>query len=516
MEQHWEGLLRQSFIGLDRKPNMDPEILAYLKTMFQHPDQELPIKDQIALLSTLRKVNPQLEQLADLQFELPEPEERKAASGLVEIAKKIGFKRFLPFLPEILEQLRKAKQLIPPYFLPEMLQLALDKPGLYVQYQSVLGEKGDWLIHLNEDWQALRLQDYLDRIKQLDTLDWKSESKHVKEALFPILLTEKPVEGWGLFQGYWESATLPIKKQLLKVLDGGVQLEHQDFLENQLDQQSIELRRLAAGLLAELPETGWSHRVQNRLQQWVHLKGSLAVKAKLEFKLPERLDPGIARDGWIEKGKSLQLPAEQLIQSIFSLIPPNYWSEQFDVEPELFCKIVERSDDAIPIFSGLLVASIRYRKLDWQLVIGQFFVRNRKKIRWQNLPIGKFFSQMEALSFQGTMECFLQENKGLVEPNEPIVEALLRRKAAWSPKMTIVLIQSLCDWLSSSVGRYWEAWHYRGILKQAAHWAPANLEPEIQKMWPRNARVWGNWEKEVDEFQAILKIRAEIQKIIFQ
>ncbi|MEM6722705.1 MAG: DUF5691 domain-containing protein [Bacteroidota bacterium] len=516
MEQHWEGLLRQSFIGLDRKPKTDPATQEYLAKVFQHPDPDLPIKDQIALLSALQKVNPQLDQLENLQSTAPEAETQKVASELVELAKQMGFKRFSSFLPEILDLLGKANQLIPAYFLPEMIQSCMEKPTLFFQYHPVLGQKGSWLIQLNEDWQALRLTSYMDRMQQTPSLDWKTESKSVKEALFPILLQAQTDQAWPIFLRYWETATLPIKKQLLKTLEGRVQPGYQNFLENQLDQKSVELKRLAAGLLAELPETGWSHRVQHRLEQWVQLKGLLTVKAKLQLDLPDTLEAGIARDGWIAKGKSLSVPHEQLVQSIFSLIPPNYWSEQFEVEPDLFCSIVGRSEEAVAIFSGLLVASIRYRKPDWQLALGQFMILNRKKLRWQSLPVGKFFSQMEAHPFQETMDLFLKANHGLVEPTEPIIEALLRRKAPWSRKMTFTLIQGLCDWLSSSVGRYWEAWHYRGILKQAARWAPPGLEPELIKLWPRNSRVWGNWEKEVEEFHAILKTRAKIQTIIFQ
>lgn len=516
MDQHWESLLKQSFMGLDRKHQSDPAIQTALSQVFSGLPPDMDPKEQIALLASLKKVNLKAESLSDSELNLAPQQSLPVADGLMELVKKYGSKLMTLFLPEILSCLKQAKQSVPFYFLPETIEYLMEKPMVLPQFYPVLGNRGHWLIQLNPEWQSIQPSLLLEALEQERLGSWKAQSKLIKQGVFPLLFQDEPQNAWIVFRHFWDLSSLPEKKQLLHFLEHRVRPEYQDFLENLLDSKSLEIRRLSASLLAELPESGWSHRIKNRLDDWMQIKGNAFTKRKIIFDLPKRIDPLAARDGWIAKGRSLEIESEELIRSIFSLLPPRFWSEHFELDAEGLILIIERSHDAPHILSGIMESSLRYQAIDWQTAIGQFFIRNQKKLRWQSFPTAKYFNQIDEQAFQKCMELFLKGNRNLVEPNMPIIESLLRRKTAWSGKMTIDLIRPLCDWLNQSIGRYWEAWHYRGILKQGAKAAPPGLVGEINSLWPRNSRIWGNWEKEVEEFQTTLNIRSEIHQIIYQ
>jgi len=84
-------------------------------------------------------------------------------------------KKQVGLLGEFVFYMKKAKKQIPPESLPDMLDRAVNDQAFWSQIQSIIGERGRWLISLNPVWQPLLEEVKITTIKKQSptNTDWE-------------------------------------------------------------------------------------------------------------------------------------------------------------------------------------------------------------------------------------------------------------------------------------------------------------------------------------------------------
>ncbi|BAU14878.1 hypothetical protein LEP3755_54330 [Leptolyngbya sp. NIES-3755] len=184
-------------------------------------------------------------------------------------------------LSEWLELAAQKRQRVPEQCLPRLLALAANQPQKIL---PVLGERGRWLSTQNPAWNTV--------IDKLTEIDWDTSTEKVRLVYLMQLRQVQPDQARELVQSTWKEESAEMRTQFLEVLQTGLSMADEPFLEEQLNERSKTVRRKAADLLVRLPDSRYCDRMIQRLAPLIQLK----VKT-LEITLPSACDSSMQRDG---------------------------------------------------------------------------------------------------------------------------------------------------------------------------------------------------------------------------
>ena len=152
-----------------------------------------------------------------------------------------------------------------------------------------LGSRGEWLIHQNPDWHFL--------LKKIDETIWETGKTKDRLAFLKKLRLSDPIYAIDLLTESWKTESIPNKKKMIQILQKGLSKADESFLESCLDESQKEIRRFAAKLLAQIPDSGLVERMIDRLRPLIQIKKRTTKKVSLEIQLPENFDDSMIRDG---------------------------------------------------------------------------------------------------------------------------------------------------------------------------------------------------------------------------
>ncbi len=314
----------------------------------------------------------------------------------------------------------------------------------------------------------------------------------------------EPQQALAMLQSTLKLENINDKLDFLKILAINISKADEAFLEQALDARRKEERKLAAKLLTKIPDSQLLQRMFSRISSMMRTD----KRNHLLIELPNEIDDETLRDGidirtqWIRGG----VKASRLGQML-ATIPPSMMETHYGKSPERILELYWKSDWKELLFQATLEATAIHNSDEWADAIFTFWL---SKVKNQDLNdfinINPLLENISENLFNKIAIMGLSSAQGLLEENHPIVHLLKLSPHRWQPELTTIFIKNLQNWMLMAQ-TYWAGWHYKGILKKAAYLSDPSTHLELEHGWPKEQRIWGTWEKEVDEFLSVLRFR---------
>ncbi|GAB4208954.1 MAG: DUF5691 domain-containing protein [Roseiflexaceae bacterium] len=419
-------------------------------------------------------------------------------------------------LPEWLEVAGKAGLRVPTADLPELLDLGRGQASLRPLIRTVIGLRGAWLAAQNPDWDYARAAELIGRpgedgaAQPVDVkARWETGSRAARHALLETLRAADPEAARALVESTWTTERAEDRTAFAERLLPGLSMADEPFLEAALDDRSKEVRRVAAGLLARLPESRLVARMTERLQpllRWIPGESAklLGLKparpSQLEVALPEVCDKPMVRDGIDPK-----VPAQRTklgerawwLMQMLSVVPPATWSTAWGASPAQVLTAVVNHDWKETLVGGWLSATLTHNDADWAEALLRVATDRADLI--DALPPAR----QEAL--------LIDKLSGNVVPlhQHPVLALLRRYNRPWSLPLARAFLRALyrhmCEWTSHGDWAVHNGLQYDFVLR-----LPPELVREIADGWPTDSGARERWQPSVDRLLITLQFRHDM------
>lgn len=254
----WETLVASALLGIDRQsPSIDFTDLALHD--YQEPLQSQSATQQIlgaaGLIAAYQAVG---QGVATASLPLP----AAANSGQLTCCSPqttqhlntiLQENRYAEILPELLQLLAQAQQTVPADFLPLLLAVGKQDKKLRPLILPVLGNLGQWLARQNSPWEyGLGV-----KIAEVDLVNiqeiWATGSRSERSAALAQWRELQPIESRQVLEASWKQEKAGDRTAWLEILQAGLSLADEEFLEIALADRVEPVRRQAAHLLNQLP-----------------------------------------------------------------------------------------------------------------------------------------------------------------------------------------------------------------------------------------------------------------------
>jgi hypothetical protein len=429
----------------------------------------------------------------------------------------------------LLDELAARNLRLPHELLPEVLTLS--DPTLRQKLLPVLGERGRWLAGLNPYWawgrQALGTQseaptpDHLQRLLQEADLPERCRALGVWRRLDPAAARE-------FLAGTLAGDSADVRGRLVSELAARLSPADEPFLETCLDDRSAVVRRVAAQLLARLPDSGLAGRMRDRGQAMLtSQKGGLVFQTlTLACAPPEAIDKGWERDGIPRKPAGGGGQRAGWVEGVFELIRPSHWVTHFGATPEEL--LAGLRDDP---FGPSLVAG-------WSRACRKFATDDPTTARWI-LPLLDHWEAALDRQPEAERGSILEQITTLLPALDPgVAEArvldLIEHRRGREETAVLGLLDALPGrWSDRSAQRFLE--QTRSVLRQASdgfatQWISrlplaaraippgqfsAALQPwDLSTDKARTAWSVAALEREIDRFQEVVRLRRDFHEVV--
>ena len=400
---------------------------------------------------------------------------------------------FREVLPEWLEAMSKAGKRVPEEYLPELLDLGRAEISLRRMIVAVMGRRGEWLAAQNPDWVYATQREE----KEL----WETGNREERLLLLEHLRTTDPAKALELLATTWSQESAKDRTAFLEKFASGVSSSDEPFLNEALGDRSVEVRRVARHLLASLPNSEFSQRLQALVDQVVSFKKPLIGKARIEVTLPE--DP-IA---WL-KANEIEIdnppvnatnqlgPKAWALKEMVSLIPITHWNEIWKKTPLEIVRTAGESDWRSSFVLGFASATQRDRDHDWIEALIELKSNDQYYLQMTAPAAYLPAARLEALILQ-----LLKSEQDQLSAAYA-ARLLHLHRSSWSDQLSRTIVKSVIK-----SNRLHE-------LKPFARYVSPDLYDELATGWPTEPEWQSAWSKPLDAFQSLLAFRRDMHRAI--
>ncbi|MQY19968.1 SWIM zinc finger family protein [Nocardia macrotermitis] len=265
-----------------------------------------------------------------------------------------------PFLTEWFELAEPHGFRAPDGICTLLLDQAKTRVPLRESLLRLAGERGRWLSAHHTPWHTLT------RAKPDDTDVWSHGRPAERLAWLTELRAHDPQAARETLTGTWHSEPGPARADLLAVLAEGLTLADEPLLESALDDSRAQVRRVAADLLARLPDSAFAGRMTERAARWIGFDG-----AQLVADLPQRLEDSARRDGIADRTSKTAYRldgaphvAAEWLRRVIAATPLRHWDALLGA-PGSAARVGMRDDLLGPVTAGWADAALAQRDSRW-------------------------------------------------------------------------------------------------------------------------------------------------------
>ncbi len=360
----WQQLVQQGVLGTARHatvPAFPPEVVALWEapagqaTMEQIalPDAEqrflqaaaiLAQYEAAGLLPTALEARSGLHEIVAAQPETQPAVGARPAQLLHQLVADFDSK----LLVEWLGHAAKQGAYLPHDRLSFLLERAAKERTLAHALVPCLGERGRWLMALNQRWQ-------IGAAEAIDAAHWHEGSIEARVAYLQGLREQAPAQAHSTLVTVWTQESAADRAALLATLRTNLSVADLPFLEEARTDRSLNVRIQASRLLATVPQATFHRDLMTQLTAYLNLERRW-LKRQLVVTLPTYF-----RDEWREYGVREQSPlgvrigqkAGWLVQLI-ALVPPSTLVAALGVDAVELLDLIRASDHAEALVSALL------------------------------------------------------------------------------------------------------------------------------------------------------------------
>ncbi len=508
-ESPWSSLLTTALLGTARQPwqpAIAPGQLGQLLAQLREQPPEAALLLTAGILSIHQQVGWQPETrpataIAPCPPEVLTPCSPSASRCLQQILAGTS----LPLLLEWLTLAAIAQQRIPELHLPALLDKGKQQRSLRSTLLPVLGQRGRWLAAQNSDW------DYA--IAVTTDAAWETGSPAARLLALQTVRAESPDRARAWLQSTWSQEAASDRAQFLATLQVGLSAADLPWLEQTLGDRSQAVRRIAADLLARLPDSSIAQQATVYTNQYVSLERqpTLAWQVQLPLQLDARwlslgIDPQPAAQGQPQIGEK----AWWLLQ-LLGATPLTVWTEAGQSSPAQLVRLTQTHEWQSVLFNGLALAAQRQGDAAWLEAIFRLWLRQqaaRQEVTLINLKLEDLFRILSRDRQHQVLIDFLQ--LPTAKMNDSLMIWLLRYTTPpWSVDLTQLVIQHLDQHLRDTQIFANTDWELRAALKEFAHSIPVELTTDVMKFRSRLTTT-SHWVQSLDGLLEILQFRQEM------
>jgi hypothetical protein len=290
---------------------------------------------------------------------------------------------------------QQCQQVVPPSDLLNLLDAAKTHASLRPYLHDLLGSRGLWLIRFREDWQKLLTTTTTTlSTKVLDKAVWENGTLGERYYYLQQLRHQQPAQAREQLQAIWRQENAKTRAHLLAALHINLSLDDETFLESCLDDRAKSVKSLARQLLAQLKQSAFVQRQQQRLARWLTIEPdekrntrSKAPKFRILVDMSVEWDDAasLLRDGIENTSRSGKGRKASWLEQALSYVPVNYWQTHWQQSPDDLLKALHKHDWENNIIAGWekSIESLGCNS-DW----AQAFVQRRNDLQhsaWQYL-----------------------------------------------------------------------------------------------------------------------------------
>jgi Family of unknown function (DUF5691) len=438
------------------------------------------------------------------------PEPASAETLLQCSARAGGFLRemvggkYSEVLPEWLAACAASRKRIAHEDLPALLELGRKKNEWRSAILQVIGQRGIWLGAQNPDWS------YVAGAAEEESI-WETGTSPARLMWLQQLRKRDANRARDLLGATWKQEAPEDRASFLATFEYGLSAADENFLESALDDKRKEVRQIAAGLLAQLPESRLCQRMIERMKPLVKFmaaeKGSLLKlkggrKAKLEITLPTACDKAMMRDG-IDSRKQAGIGEKAgWLQQIIESVPISFWGKEWQTTPaELIATASIDKEWRTVLLGGWASAAVRAENADWAeaLLLEQV---EKKTLLKQAGPL------LKVLPRERREACLFAALQSDLNMDVIFSEMLTECRDPWSREFSRILLKQIKELAKT------DNWSVRGNLAELGR----NIDPiiidEMSAGWPEDGKHWNIWSGAVEQFMALVQFRHDMLEAI--
>jgi hypothetical protein len=509
--QTWDELLATAVVGTEQRELKlavrDDDELGQLLAHINNADREGSLLTAAAVLALYRSagVAPPVDTQPAPEACAPDEKQRGSAASGQHLALMLDG-QFREVLPEWLAAMNTAQRRVPEESLPALLDHGLADPGLRNMITAVLGQRGEWLAAQNPDWL------YANRRDEKEV--WETGSREERLLLLENVRSTDPAKARELLATTWPEESAKDRVAFLEKLAIGLNAGDEQFLNEALHDRSVEVRRVARTLLAGLPSSDFSRRLQALVKPVMSFKKPLIGKARIEVALPNDDPVAWLKANDVEIGSPPQNttrsfgPKAWYLKEVISLVPITHWSKLWAKSPLAIVKAADESEWHESFILGFVTAVQRDRDPDWIEALVAFTASDPKQTPLLELVRYLPASRLEALSLRA-----LESQADGLSDGHPAFHLLLAHRSAWSDQLSRSVVSSIKTRIAKGHDNTVD-WQTKSALKKFARYVSPALYDELAAGWPTDSVSWSNWSKGVDAFQSLLAFRRDMHRAI--
>ena len=400
-------------------------------------------------------------------------------------------------LPEWLTLANNLGIRVPFKYLPDLLTLGKKKQELRNLILPVLGKRGLWLAAQNPEWNYV--------VGENDRKTWETGSLEARQLLLRKLRLEDPKQALELLEKSWKKANAQEKATLLQVLQTGLSINDQQFLEFVLDDRRKQVRDIAAQLLLQLPDSDLVKRMIERVSPLISLNAKT-----LEIRLPHNCTQDMTRDGIDQSRYNSGLGEKaSLFLQMLSCVPPSFWCDTWAKTPGELVQSATYNQWKKVLLEGWAVAAIRNRDDSWAIAlleVSEQFQFGSVGVAMNKGELLKILPPEKAQSF--VLDLLLEHQSKAFNQKHPAYELLKNSDYAWNYEISDRILSMLVDSIKSNQNK--SDWNLRSALQSfALYMEPCAIEQATSLLSGLKEDQF--WDKCIDEFLAKLRFRGEMQ-----
>ena len=507
--QIWDDILAAAVVGTDQRefrlaPREDE--LGSLLAQISNTDREGLLLSAASVVALYRSAG--VAPPADAQ-PLPEAcsDDEVSRSSLAS-GQHLGLMldgEFREVLPEWLSAMNRAGKRVPEEYLPTLLDHGRAEPSLRRMILAVLGRRGEWLAAQNPDW------NYAIQREEKDV--WETGSREERLLLLDHLRGVDPLRARELLATTWSQESAKDRVDFLEKLATGVNSGDESFLNEALQDRSVEVRRVARALLARLPQSDFSRRLKSLATQVLSFKKALMGRARIEVALPEDPIPwlqanGIEMDSPPRNTAQTVGPKAWTLTQMISLIPITHWTEVWRKSPAEVIRAADYSEWGASLIAGLIAAVQRDRDPDFIEALVSFASAHPNLPPRVELATHLPPARLEAL----ILHAFKTDSDALNDGHSAL-PLLMTHRSAWSDQLSRTVVHSIKKRINVGKDTLGD-WQTKSAVKQFARYVSPALYDELAADWPMESETWLAWSKGVNAFQSLLAFRRDMHRAI--
>lgn len=409
---------------------------------------------------------------------------------------------FSEMMPECLALAAGAGWLALPEALPGLLSLGGAKAERREAILPLLGKRGRWLAAQNPEWSwAVGASGETEDV-------WQVGESPARWLFLQHLRRTNPARALELLNLTWKEESPEDRGCFIAVLEAGLSVDDEPFLEAALNDKRKEVRKTAAVLLARLPGSGLVTRMIERVgpllkftagQAGSLIKLQKAKPAGLEISLPVECDKSMQRDGIEPKPQSGFGEKIGWLIQMLEAVPLTHWTATWDSSAAEIIEASLQGEWKKEMFEAWTSAAVRQKNAEWAEPLLSITVKANRIDKFEGL-LAALPARQRELRVSALLE---SEDARIVELQGTLVAQC---PLDWSLEFS----QAVLAWMRKTTGKTSSDWQLRSFFKQfAASLAVAALD-EAGRGWPTDSADWEFWAKGVDEFLASVQFRSHL------